>query len=99
MTKLESYMIEGNFFAHPNSTPMSKATRRTGNSCSPFEELSFFSKEMKILGVYPAHPFRGLVRGDGGVISSYNVPADQFIKIEQSDSYHSPPPPRACRKR
>ena len=23
-----------------------------------FEELSFFSKEMKILGVYPAHPFR-----------------------------------------
>ena len=23
-----------------------------------FEELSFFSKEMKILGVYPAHSFR-----------------------------------------
>jgi prephenate dehydratase len=22
------------------------------------EELAFFSKEMKILGVYPAHPFR-----------------------------------------
>jgi prephenate dehydratase len=23
-----------------------------------FEELAFYSKEMKILGVYPAHPFR-----------------------------------------
>jgi prephenate dehydratase len=22
------------------------------------EEFAFFSKEMKILGVYPAHPFR-----------------------------------------
>jgi prephenate dehydratase len=22
------------------------------------EELSFFSKELRILGVYPAHPFR-----------------------------------------
>jgi prephenate dehydratase len=57
MTKLESYMIEGNFFAtqfyadvegHPEDRKLVLA----------FEELSFFSKEMKILGVYPAHPFR-----------------------------------------
>jgi len=57
MTKLESYMIEGNFFAtqfyadvegHPEDRQLVLA----------FEELSFFSKEMKILGVYPAHPFR-----------------------------------------
>jgi prephenate dehydratase len=57
MTKLESYMIEGNFFAtqfyadvegHPDDKKLVLA----------FEELSFFSKEMKILGVYPAHPFR-----------------------------------------
>ncbi len=57
MTKLESYMIEGNFFAtqfyadvegHPEDKALVLA----------FEELSFFSKEMKILGVYPAHPFR-----------------------------------------
>jgi prephenate dehydratase len=57
MTKLESYMIEGNFFAtqfyadvegHPEDHRLVLA----------FEELSFFSKEMKILGVYPAHPFR-----------------------------------------
>ena len=57
MTKLESYMIEGNFFAtqfyadvegHPEDRQLVLA----------FEELSFFSKEMKILGVYPAHSFR-----------------------------------------
>jgi prephenate dehydratase len=58
MTKLESYMIEGNFFAtqfyadvegHPEERKLVFA----------FEELAFYSKEMKILGVYPAHPFRG----------------------------------------
>jgi len=57
MTKLESYMIEGNFFAtqfyadvegHPEDRSLVLA----------LEELAFFSKEMKILGVYPAHPFR-----------------------------------------
>jgi prephenate dehydratase len=57
MTKLESYMIEGNFFAtqfyadvegHPEDQKLVLA----------FEELAFFSKEMKILGVYPAHRFR-----------------------------------------
>jgi prephenate dehydratase len=57
MTKLESYMIEGNFFAtqfyadiegHPDDRRLVYA----------FEELAFYSKEMKILGVYPAHPFR-----------------------------------------
>ncbi len=57
MTKLESYMIDGNFFAtqfyadvegHPDDKKLVLA----------FEELSFFSKEMKILGVYPAHSFR-----------------------------------------
>src|SRR5262249_9018440 len=57
MTKLESYMIEGNFFAtqfyadvegHPENRSL----------VFGFEELAFYSKEMKILGVYPAHPFR-----------------------------------------
>jgi prephenate dehydratase len=57
MTKLESYMVEGNFFAtqfyadvegHPEDKALVLA----------FEELAFFSKEMKILGVYPAHAFR-----------------------------------------
>ena len=57
MTKLESYMIEGNFFAtqfyadvegHPEERKLVFA----------FEEIAFYSKEMKILGVYPAHSFR-----------------------------------------
>jgi prephenate dehydratase len=57
LTKLESYMIEGNFFAtqfyvdvegHPDDRGLAFA----------LEELAFFSKELKVLGVYPAHAFR-----------------------------------------
>jgi prephenate dehydratase len=57
MTKLESYMVEGNFFAtqfyadvegHPEERSVALA----------LEELAFFSKELTILGVYAAHPFR-----------------------------------------
>jgi prephenate dehydratase len=65
MTKLESYMIEGSFFAtqfyadvegHPDDR----------NVAFAFEELAFFSKEMKILGVYPAHPFRKTFKEEKG---------------------------------
>jgi prephenate dehydratase len=57
MTKLESYMVGGNFTAtqflaevdgHPESPGLRLA----------FEELAFFSSEIKILGVYPAASFR-----------------------------------------
>jgi prephenate dehydratase len=57
MTKLESYMVGGNFFAtqfyadvegHPDERSLVLA----------LEELNFFSKETKILGVYRAHPYR-----------------------------------------
>ncbi len=57
MTKLESYMLGGRFEAtqfyadvegHPEECNLRLA----------LEELSFFSRELKILGVYPAHPFR-----------------------------------------
>jgi prephenate dehydratase len=57
MTKLESYMVGGNFFAtqfyadvegHPDDRALVHA----------LEELRFFSKELTILGVYPAHPYR-----------------------------------------
>lgn len=57
LTKLESYMVEGRFLAtqfyaevdgHPDDRSLQLA----------MEELAFFSKEMRILGVYPAHPFR-----------------------------------------
>jgi len=58
MTKLESYMVNGEFTAtqfladvdgHPEEPALARA----------FEELAFFCKEFKILGVYPSNPFRG----------------------------------------
>src|SRR5499433_1560212 len=64
MTKLESYMIEGNFFAtqfyadvegHPEDRSLKLA----------LEELAFFSSHLKILGVYAAHPFRATNRPAG----------------------------------
>jgi prephenate dehydratase len=57
MTKLESYMVGGHFAAtqflaevdgHPDDTSLKNA----------LEELAFFTTEVKILGVYPADPFR-----------------------------------------
>jgi len=57
MTKLESYMVEGNFFATQfyadvDGHPLDK------NLAFALEELKFFSKEFRIVGVYSAHPFR-----------------------------------------
>jgi prephenate dehydratase len=57
MTKLESYMVGGKFAAtqfwadvegHPDERPLKLA----------LEELRFFSKELRIFGVYQGHPFR-----------------------------------------
>jgi len=57
MTKLESYQVGGQFVAtlfyvdvegHPDDKGLKLA----------LEELDFFTREVKILGVYPAHPFR-----------------------------------------
>jgi prephenate dehydratase len=57
MTKLESYMIEGNFFATQFYADI-EGHPEDRNLVFAFEELAFYSKEMKILGVYPAHSFR-----------------------------------------
>ncbi len=57
MTKLESYQLGGNFFAtqfyadvegHPDDDNVRLA----------LEELQFFCKQFRMLGVYPASPFR-----------------------------------------
>jgi prephenate dehydratase len=57
MTKLESYMVGGHFTAtqflaevdgHPQDLPLQRA----------LEELTFFTTEVKILGVYPGDSFR-----------------------------------------
>jgi prephenate dehydratase len=57
MTKLESYMINGaftatQFLAEVDGHPEQPALRLA------FEELAFFSDEIKILGTYPADAFR-----------------------------------------
>jgi prephenate dehydratase len=57
MTKLESYMVGGTFtatqfLAEVDGHPEQSALRLA------LEELTFFSTEIKILGVYPAAPFR-----------------------------------------
>ena len=57
ITKLESYILDGHFTVaafyvdiegHPDQRPVKLA----------LEELSFFSREVRILGVYPADSFR-----------------------------------------
>jgi prephenate dehydratase len=57
MTKLESYMVGGSFTAtqfyadveaHPDERRLALA----------LDELRFFSEEVRILGIYPGHPFR-----------------------------------------
>jgi prephenate dehydratase len=57
MTKLESYMIEGNFYATQFYADVEGHPEQRGLKLA-LEELKFFSKEMKVLGVYPAHPCR-----------------------------------------
>lgn len=57
MTKLESYMLGGEFVAtqflcDADGHPEQPALRRA------LEELSFFSSEVRVLGVYRAAPFR-----------------------------------------
>ena len=68
MTKLESYMVRGHFVAtqfyadiegHPDQTPVRLA----------LEELGFFSREVTILGVYPASAHRAEVRNGTGPIN------------------------------
>ncbi len=63
LTKLESYMLAGQFVAtqflcDADGHPEQPALRRA------LEELSFFSSEVRVLGVYPAAPFR-LEQGPG----------------------------------
>ena len=65
MTKLESYQLEGEFYAtqffadiegHPDDPNVKLA----------FEELEFFTREFRILGVYRASPFRERIREPNG---------------------------------
>ena len=62
MTKLESYMVNGEFtatqfLAEVDGHPYDIGVRRA------LDELKFFTTEVHILGVYPADPFRASVSG------------------------------------
>jgi len=57
MTKLESYQLDGaftatQFYADIEGHPDARGVRLA------LEELQFFTSSLKVLGVYPAHPFR-----------------------------------------
>jgi prephenate dehydratase len=57
MTKLESYQLEGSFnatqfYADIEGHPASRLVRLA------LEELEFFTTELRILGIYKAHPYR-----------------------------------------
>ena len=64
MTKLESYQLEGSFnatqfYADIEGHPEERLVRLA------LEELQFFTTHLRILGVYPAHPYRQqLAKGD-----------------------------------
>src|SRR5262249_42243605 len=64
MTKLESYMVEGNFFATQFYADVEGHPEDRGLKLA-LEELAFFSDHLKILGVYAAHPFRATNRPAG----------------------------------
>ena len=62
MTKLESYMVDGEFsatqfYAEVDGHPTNQALQYA------LEELAFFSSEVRILGVFPAHPYRKVIDG------------------------------------
>ena len=57
MTKLESYMLGGDFFATQFYADV-EGDPRDRNVALALEELAFFSREVRILGTYPADPFR-----------------------------------------
>ncbi len=63
MTKLESYQLEGSFnatmfYADIEGHPESIAVQRA------FDELDFFTREVRMLGTYPASPFRRSLKED-----------------------------------
>ena len=57
MLKLESYMLKGSFKATQFYVDI-EGHPEDGNVKQAFEELGFFSKEVKILGYYPASKLR-----------------------------------------
>jgi prephenate dehydratase len=60
MTKLESYQLGGTFFATQFYADVEGHPKDTGLALA-LEELAFFSVHLRILGTYPASPFRAAI--------------------------------------
>lgn len=59
MTKLESYMVDGEFAATMFYADVEGRPDDPGLK-NAFDELKFYTDEFRVLGVYPAHEFRKL---------------------------------------
>ena len=64
MTKLESYQLGGSFaatqfYADIEGHPRDAAVERA------LDELAYFSSALRVLGTYPAHPYRRVVAENG----------------------------------
>ena len=62
MSKLESYMVDGNFastefYAEIDGHPEDRLVKLA------LEELQFFSERVRIIGIFPAHPYRKETQG------------------------------------
>lgn len=64
ITKLESYLVGGEFVAAQFYVDVEGHPTQRGLRLA-LEELEFFSHEVRILGVYPSHPFRMAQRTPG----------------------------------
>jgi prephenate dehydratase len=60
MTKLESYQLGGTFFATRFYADVEGHPKDSGLSLA-LEELAFFSVHLRIIGTYPASPFRAQI--------------------------------------
>ena len=93
MTKLESYMVDGEFFATQFYADVDGHPEDQGLAFA-LEELKFFSREFRIVGVYPGHPVPGDVQREAGLRGAV-VPAlagtTAFTPLPSSPARTHPP--------
>jgi len=76
MTKLESYQLGGTFFATQFYADVEGHPEDPGVALA-LEELAFFSVEVRVLGVYPAHPYRAEIAEPDANRVNHPHPIDQ----------------------
>ena len=76
MTKLESYMVDGEFSATQFYADVDGHPEDKGLAFA-LEELKFFSREFRIVGVYPGASVPGDVQRDAGLRSASGRPCER----------------------